>query len=102
MAELIEEPVVVGGTYNWELTASKDGVVWDITGGAVLFYLRDPSGNVAHYTASITDPTVGVAGYVNAAADIDEAGVWSKRFKVTVAAIVQFTGWEDFLVEAAP
>jgi hypothetical protein len=84
MAEnFVKQPIVVGSTPEFTLTARRSGEPWDLTGGAVKLYLRDPDGIVlGPYTATLDDPTAGGAVVQVAADVIDAAGVWRRQWRV--------------------
>jgi hypothetical protein len=44
----------VGSTELFELSVTKDGIIWDLTGGTILFKLIDPNSNLIVVSASPT------------------------------------------------
>ena len=61
--------------------------------------LKDPDDNEATVTASFdTDGSDGVVTYTVADGDIDEAGVWHVRVKLTSGTSVLRSEWKSFTV----
>jgi len=81
--------MIVGNTYRFKLTATKDGATWDITGATVKLFLRGPSGAVIEKTGNILSAAAGTAYYDSDAADIDTAGNWVRSWEITQGSIVQ-------------
>lgn len=76
----------------------------DISGYAttIQIQLKDPSGNIAAKTATyFTDGSDGIILYTLADGDIDEAGRWYIRAKVTAASAVLSSHWTGFDVGSA-
>jgi hypothetical protein len=95
--------LATGATYAFTLNAKKDGVVWDLSAATVKFYLHDPFGNrTGPYTATVTNPTGGVAVYTSLVADIGVAGSWSRSWEVTDGAVIGHWPPVAFTVQQAP
>lgn len=79
------EPVVVGGTYNWKLTATKDGAAYDLTGATVVLTFVSPSGTRTQYTftAAASSPA-----YENPTGLITTHGEWIRSWKTTLSGVV--------------
>jgi len=90
--------VVVGNTYLFRLTATKDGTAWDITGATVKLGLSTPAGVVSVKTGTITNAVGGVAEYTSVAGDLSVAGVWAQSWEITQGAIVQESSPVSFVV----
>lgn len=99
MAADTQSPIV-GSTYRFQLTATKDGSAWTLTGATTKLYLTDPSGNVSEHA------TTGGSGatryYDSAAGDLDEPGNWRRSWHVTDGSVVQESAPIDFVVQASP
>ncbi len=94
--------LVVGNNPCFELIAHKDAVIWNITGADVQLYLRKPSGDVAAYTATITDGLNGVAHYESLVTDLDEPGFWTRSWRVTQGTLSLECVAIPFVVEDSP
>lgn len=95
-------PLIVGSTYRFTLTATKDGSAWDISGGSITLTLIDPGGNATGYAASIVSGPAGTARYDGAVGLLDEAGVWRRSWTVSVGGVVQESVPIVFSVEPSP
>ncbi len=99
MPTFLDQNIVVGNDEDFRIEAEKDGTPWDITGGTVLLYLRDPSGNWSTaYTATVSDGPNGVAHYQAGETVLDEAGYWAQQWEVTKSGITLRTEVFDFYV----
>jgi len=97
-----DQPLVVGDTADFTLYAKKDGVVWDISGGTVLLYLRKPDGTVlSAFTATISNGAGGVAHYQVADTVLDTAGDWARQWKIEKSGVELKTKIIYFSVEPA-
>src|SRR5262245_36180002 len=85
------EALTKNSTYEWFLTATKDGVVWDLTGATVTLLLLDPDGTTATKSASLVVPASGTAKYVGTTTDLPKAGNWSRAWRV-VQGVIDVTG----------
>jgi hypothetical protein len=95
-----EQDVVVGNDVTFTLAVKKDGALWDITGGTVLLYLRDPAGNWSTaYSGTIVSGPAGTARYVANETVIDEEGEWALQWSVTVSGTTLRTVVETFTVQ---
>lgn len=81
--------MVVGNTYIFRLTATKDGVIWDLTGASVKFGLVSSSGVLSTKTATITNAVGGIAEYVSVVSDLNAAGIWIRSWQIEQGALVQ-------------
>jgi len=90
--------VVLGNTYRFKLTATKDEVTWDLTGAAVLLFLRSPAGVVTQKAGSVLVAGDGTAYYDSEVSDLQAAGVWSRAWEVTQGAVVQESAPISFYV----
>lgn len=95
-------PMIVGSTYRFTLTATKDGETWDISGGTITLTLIDPSGNAADYSASIVSGPAGTARYDGATSLLDEPGMWRRSWTVSVGGVVLESAPILFSVEPSP
>lgn len=91
-----------GSTYLFVLIANQDGRIWDLTSATVQLLLRDPAGNIATLSATVTDATNGIAQYSSSTTDIDEPNdgqkSWALRWKITDGSVVQNSHWIDMPV----
>lgn len=91
--------ITKGSTHRFELTATKDGVTWDLTGAVVTLALTDPAGNEDTYTATLSaTPTNGVAYYDVATTVLDQAGTWSRVWKVVQSGVTMWSTRQPFHV----
>ena len=84
------EPVVIGGTYDWLITAKINTQAaptvygaWDLTGATVTVSFVPPSGDATQLSATILSATAGTAHYINLAALINVVGDWGISWKVS-------------------
>ena len=89
---------VTGNTYKFRLTATRNGVIWDLTGATVKIGLKSPSGAGTIKTAVIANATGGIVEYDSVVADLNAAGVWSRSWEITQSAIVQESNPVSFVV----
>jgi hypothetical protein len=100
MPVYVSQPIVVGDDVDLYLYVKKDGVVWNITGGTVLLYLRDPDGNwSAALSATIVSGSEGIARYSADETVFDQPGDWVKQWEVTVGTTTERTKAKKFTVE---
>lgn len=97
---MVQQPVVVGGTYNWFLNASINTEAaptvygaWNLTGATVtvsfLYYGSGTTPTAAyHYTATIVTAASGTCRYINAASLFNTAGTWGVSWKVSLSGTV--------------
>ncbi len=99
----VDQPIVVGDTVDFKLTAKKDSAVWDITGATVTFYLMKPDGTIlSPFTATLSSPTLGIAHYQVATTVLSVAGKWQRQWKVvTSGSVVMWSGEIVFRVYGA-
>ena len=98
-----EQPIVVGGTYDWFMDAMTINTeaaptvfgVWDITGATVtlsfLYYGNGPTvapTAASHFTGTIIDGTAGTARYINGTSLFNVAGDWGITWKVSLSGTV--------------
>lgn len=76
------QPIVVGDTIDFELTAQKDGAIWDLTNGVVSLYLVSPNRSYGPLNANIYDPTNGKVKYQCTTSMINTNGVWKRQWKI--------------------
>jgi hypothetical protein len=96
----IDQPIVVGNTHDFKLTAKKDGSVWDISGATITLYLRKPDGTVlSGFSASITNGPAGLAHYQVDNDDLDVAGDWARQWKVVKSGVELKTKIIPFTVD---
>lgn len=94
--------LVIGSTYRFRLTATKDGTTWDLTTATVVLYLKKPDGTVLTKSASILSGPAGTAYFDCATTDLDTAGLWSRSWKVTDGSVVVESEPVLFLVIDSP
>lgn len=89
-------------TWTFKLTATRDGVAWNLTGATVNFYLRKPDGTLLTKTATVTDAAGGIAEYTALTTDLDVSGSWTRAWQVTSGATVLRSNPIPFVVAASP
>jgi hypothetical protein len=94
--------IVVGNTYLFQLTATIDGSIWNLSGATVRLFLRKPNGDEITRTATITNSSGGVASYTSLAGDLDTAGIWKRAWEVDQGSIIQRSDVIQFTVDASP
>jgi hypothetical protein len=94
--------LTVGSTYNFQLTATKDGRVWDLSQASVQLLLTDPAGNVTARAATVTNGPAGLASYNTLPADLLQEGSWRRAWKVLDGGVVLTGRHIPFSVEASP
>lgn len=94
--------VTVGSQYRFLGTLTKDGAVWDLTGATVQLLFKKPDATTVTKTATILSAAAGQVYYDSAAADLDQAGNWTRSWKVTISSVVDYTLPVQFTVVAAP
>lgn len=87
----MEKKYTVGSTYDFTLTATKDGAPWDLSLAAVDLLLKKPDGSVVDKPAALLDGPGGVAHYTSTPADLDAAGQWSRAWRIVDGAVVQIS-----------
>lgn len=96
------QSVTVGSTYRFQITATKDGVAWNLTSATVKLYLQKPDGTATEYAATVTSGAGGVAKYDCATTDLDVPGPWRRSWHITDGAVVQESAPIPFVVQASP
>lgn len=96
----MSEPVVVGGTYRWELAATRDLAAATMTAASICFYNQSLADGTRF---SGTIDADGVAYYVNATTLFDQGDVnWTVSWRVTYAGgVVLETAAEPFKVHGS-
>jgi hypothetical protein len=95
----MNQPVVVGGTYDWFLNPASlnsetaPGVYgpWNLTGATVTISFippNYPSSAASHFSATAVDATNGKYHYINATSLFNAAGTWGVSWKVSLSGIV--------------
>jgi hypothetical protein len=97
-----EQNYTVGSTYDFTLTASKDGSPWELSLAAVQLLLRKPDGTFVSKDATLINGPAGTAHYVNLTTDLDLAGAWSRAWKITDGPVVQISEPISMKVVASP
>lgn len=90
--------ITKGSTHRFQLTATKDGVVWDLTGATVTLYLIDTAGVQTNYTATISDPTAGVAYYDVSTSVLNQSGQWARAWRVVQSGVTLWSVRTGFYV----
>ena len=98
------QPIVIGGTYNWLLTATINTEaaptvfgLWDITGATVTISFLPPSGAGQHFSATVL-ASKGQARYINGTTLFDTAGEWGMSWKVSLSGTVLESQVTNFTV----
>lgn len=82
------QPIVEGNTETFSVAATREGEVWDISGGTVTFYLHDPDDNISSFTATIDNGPAGEASYTVADTVLDEPGEWKRQWKISKGGVI--------------
>lgn len=99
----LNQLLAIGDTATFKVEAEKDGTTWDLTGGTVEITFRNPSGTIlGPYTATISNPTGGIAYYSVSDTFLDGAGIWARQWRIVVGSIqmrsmqpIQFTVYSN-------
>lgn len=94
--------LVIGSTYRFRLTATRDGSVWDLSTATIVLYFKKPDGTILTKSASLISGPAGTAYFDCATTDLDTAGLWSRSWKVTDGAVVVESEPILFLVIDSP
>lgn len=92
MADTVSEDgdLVVGSTYRFRATITKDGVAWDLSAATVYMILEDPDGVQTTNLATVESPaSAGIVHWDNATTDLNQAGDWRRCWEVQDGAVVQ-------------
>lgn len=99
--KMTKQPIVVGDTVDFYIHAQKDDSIWDITGGTVTLFLKNPAGTVTSYTATLSAPTQGEAHYAVSTSVLATAGDWYRQWKISAGGVVLYSNQIKFAVVAA-
>jgi hypothetical protein len=80
------QPLTINSRHRFELSAEKDGLPWNIAGGAVKLLMTDPAGASHVYTATLG--TDGFSAFFDWTV-IAPTGAWFRAWDVTDAAAVR-------------
>lgn len=95
--------LTVGSTYRWQLTATLDGDVWDLSAATVTLKFHRPDGSTSEFAAVLVGGgTGGVARYDNDTLDLDVAGRWRRSWEVIDGDVVQRSVPQPFVVVDTP
>jgi len=97
----VASPITVGSTRNFQLTATKDGAAWDLTGATVTLAFAPPAASgLPPFTrpATVTDGPGGVAGYVSTPSDLTVTGLWQREWAVADGGVSVSLGLIPFFV----
>lgn len=82
-----------------QITITKSGAQWNLTGATVTFLFQKPSGSYVAKAATAEDADKGVYSYVSDSASVfDETGEWKVHPKVAVGSSVYYGGVVRFPV----
>lgn len=98
----MDQNFTIGSTYDFQLTALKDGAVWDLSMAVVQLLFRKPDGTIVTKAAVVISGPTGTARYINLVTDLDVAGAWTRAWKVTDGAVVQISEPISMKVVASP
>jgi hypothetical protein len=87
--------IVEKGTYVFRLTASKDGVTWDLTGATVTLILRRRGSSAVILAAPLVSASAGTAAYTTLTTDL-APGAWYLAWRVVQGAIDVTSESESF------
>lgn len=86
---MAQATITTASTFEFLLTATKNGVVWDLSGATVTIFFQQPDGiNLAGKPATILVPAAGTASYVTTTTDITIPGQWYVCWQVSQAGVV--------------
>lgn len=77
----MHSPIVEGGTYEFRMTATLDGLPWDLTGADVTLDFQRPDNTTVTRTATIVDAIGGVARYRTFVGELTP-GQWFRQWHV--------------------
>jgi hypothetical protein len=93
-------PLTIGSIDTFELSASLDGVPWNLAGGTVSVLLSDPNGNPTNFSASISADGYKATALWNV---FGPAGSWLRAWKVIdVNGVTQYSQPIPFSVISSP
>lgn len=100
------QPIVVGGTYQWYATISKNTAAapttftaWNLTGATITVTFIPPNaGTAKHYSASIVVAADGTVSYTNVVGTFDVAGTWLISWKVSQSGVILESRQSSFQV----
>ncbi len=102
------EPVVIGGTYDWLVTARINTQAaptvfgaWDLTSATVTVSFVPPSGDATQFSATVLSATSGTAHYINLAALFNVTGDWGVSWKFSKSGTILETAITYFKVYAS-
>jgi hypothetical protein len=93
---------VLAETKQFILNATKNGVVWNLTSATVSLLLEKPDGTTLTKSATITNPTGGVASYTTLTTDLNAVGKWWRSWSITDGAVTLKDVGTRFTVTEAP
>ena len=92
-------PLTIGSTETMRLSITKDGLVWDLTGGTVVLRFVSPTGGTSSVNASSAYNGGADAAWTVAS----PAGTWTRAWDCTDAhGVRQVTQAVSFSVVASP
>lgn len=99
----MSNPLTVGSQYRFEATLTKDGSPWDLTGATVTLYFKRPDGTTFSKTGSLLNSGLnGQVYYDCTTTDLDQAGNWTRAWKIVVGGVTDYATPVQFTVLAAP
>lgn len=93
----INSEIFAGGTYRWKLTALKDGVSWDLTGGTITIYFQKRNESAVSFECTID----GDEAYYDNETDLLTEGDLYVRFQVSLSGIVVSHSWLHYYVHGS-
>ncbi len=94
--------LVVGSQYNFLDVITRNGVIWDLTGATVTIYFKRPDATTFSFTGTLTTPTSGQVSYQCATTDLNQAGQWTRAWKVVLNGVTYWTVPTSFQVVVSP
>lgn len=94
--------LTVGSQYRFLDTLTKDKRLWDLTGATVTIYFKRPDGTTFSQSASLFSATVGQVNYDCSTSDLNQAGNWTRSWKVVLGGVTDYTEPVQFSVLASP
>lgn len=88
---MANEVFKLGSTQRLQITARKDGAVWDLTSATITLFLRRPDGKETEYSATASSPTSGIARYDAAASVLNKTGNWIRTWKIVDGSVTQYS-----------
>ena len=100
MPTYVDQDLVVGDDVTFGIHAKRNSLAWDITGGTVLLYLRNPATGAwgSSLAGTVTSGPDGEAIYVAPETTLTDAGTWKRQWEITKGGVTKRTAAIEFEV----